>query len=94
MKPWKLLLDDRTARNLRQRAAAHGVSRPVWVRSLINAELPGSKPGSDVALADAWWASRSPARRASIWRNHAAATALEDTTGDQLTILDVIGGEA
>jgi len=93
MLPWKLYLDTRTRRNLALRAASHGVTRPDYVRALINGDLPGSKPGTDVALADAWWASRKPARRESIWRNHSTASSIEDASGDQLTIEDAIGGD-
>lgn len=88
MRPWKLLLDERTARNLQIRAAAHGVKRPVFVRALINAERPGADPGSEAALADAWWDSRSPKRRAAIWRNHASTSGDDTVPEDQLTIFD------
>lgn len=74
MKPWKLGLDAETERNLNLRAKAHRVSRPVFVRALINGHRPGAVAGTEVALADAWWDARSPSRRVSIWRNHAAAT--------------------
>lgn len=89
MRRWMLGLDPRTARNLTLKAAAHGVTRPVYVRSLINGERPGALPGSQAALADAWWDSRSPARRAAIWRNHAAtAESADPTPADQMTIFD------
>lgn len=89
MKRWPLLLDDLTRRNLDIRAAAHGVKRPVFVRALINGHRPGADPGSLAAQADAWWDSRSPERRISIWRNHASAATREaHEPDDQLTIFD------
>lgn len=89
MRRWPMGLDPRTEANLRLKASAHGVSRPAYVRALINGERPGAAPGSEAALADAWWDSRSPKRRAAIWRNHANAAAAEGAPEDQLTIFDV-----
>jgi hypothetical protein len=43
-------------------------------------------------MADAWWDSRTPKRRAAIHRNHAGAPAEDDTPDDQLTIFDAQEG--
>lgn len=95
MKPWKLGLDAETERNLNLKAKAHRVSRPVLVRALINGTRPGAVKGSDVALADAWWDSRSPSRRVNIWRNHVAAANIAVTSGitGQLSIEDALKTE-
>jgi hypothetical protein len=95
MRPWRILLDKATRRNLDVKSKAHGVSRPDFVRALINGHRPGAVPGSPAALADAWWDSRTPARRVSIWRNHATTS---DAVGashgvGQLTIEDVFASE-
>lgn len=75
---------------LAARAAAHGVSRPAYIRALIMGHRPGAEPGTAAAAADAWWDSRSPARRISIHRNHASAGTVEpDELGGQTTIFDV-----
>lgn len=87
MRRWTMGLDPRTETALRIKAAAHGVTRPAFVRSLINGDRPGATPGSDAALADAWWDTRSPTRRVSIWRNHASVTD-DEPPADQLTIFD------
>lgn len=89
MRRWVLRLDEVSRRNLDLRAAAHGVKRPVFVRALINGHRPGAEPGSLAAQADAWWDSRSPERRISIWRNHATTSAREAAEhDDQLSIFD------
>lgn len=88
MRPWKIGLDPRTRANLDRKARAHGVSRPAYVRSLINGERPGAEPGTTVALADSWWDSRTPARRVSIFRNHANAPE-KAKPDDQLSIDDI-----
>lgn len=96
MKRWVLGLDPVTEANLALRAKAHGVSRPEYVRALINGQRPGAQPGSLVAKADAWWDHRSPSRRVSIWRNHAAATTngSEASQGvGQLSIEDALDQE-
>lgn len=81
-------LDPATDRLLTVKARAHGVSRAAYVRAAINGHRPGADPGSPAALADAWWDSRKPSRRAAIHRNHAAAPAEDDRPDDQLTIFD------
>lgn len=90
MKRWSLGLDARTMRNLNMKAKAHGVSRPEYVRALINNERPGAI--GETALADRWWDSRTPKRRAAIWRNHAATEAATHKAPprDQTTIYDVL----
>jgi hypothetical protein len=88
MRPFRLLLDPVTRSRLRSRAKAHGVTQSAFLRALINNHRPGATPGSDVAAADAWWDSRSPARRVSIHRNHAARASVDDGNADQLTIFD------
>lgn len=77
---------------LTTRARAHGVTRPDLVRSLIMGSRPGSNPGTEVGMADAWWDSRKPNRRVSIWRNHSTLAA--DGAGpsdDDLTLFDPAG---
>lgn len=93
LRPWKVGLDARTEANLQAKAKAHGVSRPEYVRALINAERPGARPGSEVALADAWWDSRGPARRVSVWRNHTSGGELVDEDQGQATIFEVLPPE-
>lgn len=92
MTRWALHLDAESRANLALRARAHGVTRPAYVRALINGRRPGAEPGSEAALADRWWDSRSPSRRVSIWRNHAAAGTndLAEESG-QLSIDDALG---
>ena len=79
--------DDATAARIRAQARAHGVSESAWIRSLAAGHRAGAEPGNDAAAADAWWDSRKPARRVSIFRNHSAA---RDDVDDkhQLTIFD------
>lgn len=67
---WPVLLSAEEWARLTARAAAHRVSRPDFVRSLISGHHPGAQPGTEAAAADAWWDSRSPNRRVAIWRNH------------------------
>jgi hypothetical protein len=86
---WPIGLNAVERATLTARAAAHGVSRPAYVRALIMGHRPGAEPGTAVAAADAWWDSRSPSRRVSIHRNHAAgATVGPDEDGDQPTIFE------
>lgn len=87
---WVLGLNAAERATLAARAAAHGVSRPAYVRALIMGHRPGAEPGTAAAAADAWWDSRSPSRRVSIHRNHASGAGVdEEHHGDQATIFDV-----
>jgi hypothetical protein len=81
-------LDPETDRLLTIKARAHGVSRAAFVRAAINGSRPGAEPGSLAAAADQWWDSRTPTRRAAIYRNHANAAAEQEVPADQLTIFD------
>lgn len=87
-KRWPLGLSEAEWKTLTIKARAHGVSRPEYVRALINGDRPGAAPGSDAAKADTWWDSRKPSRRAAIWRNHQKKDAVEDHLEDHPTIYD------
>lgn len=89
MRKFPVGLDPETAAKLRRDAAAHGVSQAEYVRSLINQRRPGAKPGTVAAAADAWWDSRSPKRRISVYRNHCAAND-DETDPYQLTIFEEV----
>lgn len=88
-------LDPETDRLLTLKASAHGVSRAAFVRAAINGSRPGAEPGTMAARADAWWDSRTPKRRAAIWRNHTTTTTdgADEHPEDQSTIFDVLPEE-
>lgn len=89
MKRRVFYLDAETEADLRAQAKAHGVSQGEIVRSRISGRRPGATPGSEAAAADHWWDTRTPSRRVSIHRNHAAGASV-DPPGDehQLTIFE------
>lgn len=89
MKPWRLLLDPFTARELEVRAAAHGVTRPAYARAAITGRRPGGMPGQPAAAADTWWDHLSPSRRAQVHGWLTAGRGLDqDPDTDQLAMFN------
>lgn len=94
MKPWKLLLDDFTERELKVRSQAHGVTRPAYARAAITGRRPGGMPGQVAAAADEWWDHLSPSRRAQVhgWLTHGrGADQIPDD--DQLVMFEAQEGQ-
>lgn len=83
--------DEATLANLRMKAKAHGVSQVEFVRAQINGTRPGARPGSLAAAADRWWDTRKPARRISVWQNHATTKESDAEDDAQLTFEDATG---
>lgn len=81
-------LDREAEALLAEQVKAHGVSPGAIVRARIKGHRPGAEPGSAAAAADAWWDSRAPKRRVSIFRNHAAVKDDTDDHQGQATIFD------
>lgn len=83
-------LDAATESLLREQAKRHGVSQGAIVRARVTGARPGATPGSVVAQADAWWDSRGPSRRVSVWRNHSSAreAAEDDALAGQAPLFD------
>lgn len=88
LRPRSFGFDAATDRLLRLKAKAHGVSQAAFVRAAVSGQRPGAEPGSIAAAADTWWDSRTPTRRAAIFRNHASVPANNDSPDDQLAFFD------
>ena len=79
-------------RDLRRRAAAHGMSMSAYAEAVLMGHRPGGAPGQEAAAADDWWDSLPPARRAGIhgWVGNDRNPS-PDPGPDQLTIFEGSG---